>query len=107
MLSCMYSHHKISIPQQFKKIRNSILLTKHTLNQYFDSNEVQNTVFNESDPNVIANILISELSIIIKSIEPSKIIQCTNSYCLWVTDKFNIESNNKVMLKLWCKNLVN
>ena len=93
MLSCIYSHHKISIPQQFKTIRNSKLLTKHALNPYFENNSEINKLFHESDPNVIANILINELSIIIESISPSKQIQCKNNHCPWLTDEYKIEAS--------------
>merc|ERR1712240_272533 len=40
ILSCTYNHKKINLPQQFMITRNSKLLTRYNLNQYFSNNEV-------------------------------------------------------------------
>ena len=93
MISCTYSHQSIKIPQQFKIIRNNKLLTKHSLNQYFDHNHELNRIFNETDPDAIAEILINELSLIIETISPSKKIQCSNSFCPWLDDEYRIEAS--------------
>ena len=68
--------------------RNSKLLTKYNLNQYFLHNEVLQCIFSETDPNIIAETLLNELSIIIKCIAPSKKIQCVKTYAPWIKDEF-------------------
>ena len=40
VLSCTYNNKKINFPQQFMITRNSKLLTKYNLNQYFSHNQV-------------------------------------------------------------------
>ena len=80
MLSCTYNNKHITKTQQFKIIRNNKLLTKHTLNEYFKNNDTINTKFNYTDPNIIAEILVNEISLIIECISPSKKIQCPNNY---------------------------
>ena len=88
ILSCTYNNKKINFPQQFIITRNSRLLTKHNLNQYFSHNEFLQGIFSETDPNIIAETLLNELSIIIECIAPSKKIQCSNSYAPWINDEF-------------------
>ena len=51
--------------------------------------------FSETDPNVIAETLLNELSIIIECIAPSKKIQCTKSYAPWINGDFLRESKLK------------
>ena len=75
--------------------RNSKLLTKFNLNQYFLHNQVLQCIFSETDPNIIAETLLNELSIIIECIAPSKKIQCSNSYAPWIKDEFLRESKIK------------
>ena len=75
--------------------RNSKLLSRYNLNQYFSHNEVLHGIFSETDPNIIAETLLNELSIIIECIAPSKKIQCTNSYAPWIKDDFLRESKVK------------
>ena len=76
LLTCNYNHKDIVIPQQFKVIRDYKLLRKHNLQQYFIHNSHINSVFNETDPYIIANTIINELSIIIECIAPTKKIEC-------------------------------
>ena len=72
LLSCTYNNKKITVPQQFLVTRNSKLLTKHTLNQYFSNNEALNTIFNYTDTEIISILLINETSLIINCIAPAK-----------------------------------
>ena len=65
------------------------------MNQYFSHNEFLQGIFSETDPNIIAEKLLNELSIIIECIAPSKKIQCSNSYAPWINDEFLRESKIK------------
>ena len=95
LLSCTYNNKKITVPQQFLVTRNSKLLTKHTLNEYFSCNTFIQEIFSETDPNIIAETLITELSLIIECIAPSKKVQCSKSYAPWITKEFIRESKLK------------
>ena len=75
--------------------RNSKLLNRYNLNQYFAHNEILGGIFSETDPNIIAETLLNELSIIIECIAPSKKIQCTKSYAPWINEEFLRESKTK------------
>merc|ERR1712101_64271 len=86
---------KICIPQQFMITRNSKLLTRHNLNEYFSNNHFLQEIFSETDPNIIAEILLNELSIIIECIAPSKKIQCSKNYAPWINQDFIRESKIK------------
>ena len=95
ILSCTYNNSKINHPQQFKITRNFRLLTKYKLNQYFSNNEALQGIFSEQDPNIIAETLVNEISMIIECIAPSKKIRCKNSYAPWVNEDFLRESKIK------------
>ena len=60
--------------------------------QYFINNEILNTIFHYTDPEIIANILINEISIIINCIAPAKKVQCNTKYAPWIDDDFIIQS---------------
>ena len=75
--------------------RNSKLLTRHNLNEYFSHNHILQDIFSETDPNIIAETLLNELSIIIECIAPSKKIQCSKNYAPWINDDFIRESKIK------------
>ena len=53
---------------------------KSDLQNYLESNDNINEIFNHTDPNTIAKILVEELSIIVESIAPSKIIQYNKKF---------------------------
>ena len=72
--------------QKLIKTRPSYLLTTHLLNSYIDCNDILQTIFNYTCPNLIANILMTELNAIINIIAPSKIIQVRNNYTPYMTD---------------------
>ena len=57
-LSCNYNSKDISIPQQFKIIRNSNLLTREALSRHIQNSSILNSIFSLTDPNEIANIII-------------------------------------------------
>ena len=80
MISCHYNNKNISLPQQFRNIRDNKLLTSHLLNEYFSCNENLNTIFNTFDTDYIAETLTYEISVIIESIAPAKRVQCSSKY---------------------------
>ena len=94
-LSCNYNSKDISIPQQFKIICNSKLITREALIKHIHKNLTLDSIFSMTDPNEIANTLISELSRIIEFIAPSKKIQCSKKYCPWIDTNFRIEANKR------------
>ena len=94
-LSCNYNAKDISIPQQFKIIRNSNLLTREALARHILNNLTLNSIFSLTDPNEIANIIIFELSRIIEFLAPAKKIQCSKKYCPWVDSNYRIEANKR------------
>ena len=95
MISCSYNNKKIKSTQQFRTIRDYKLLTKHTLNEYFSHNDTLNTIFNYTDPEIVANILIKEITLIINCIAPPKKIQFTNNYAPWIDQEFINQSKIK------------
>ena len=80
LLSWNYNSKDIHIPQQFKSIRNYRLLTKDKLQSMISNNNILNSIFSETDPNIIANSLISELTNIIEILSPSKKVQCKKKF---------------------------
>ena len=57
-----------------------------------------NTIFNYTEPNIIANILLFELDVIINSIAPKHRIQVRKNYSPYVNKKLKIEHNLKNQL---------
>ena len=84
LLSCYYNHKDIVIPQQFKVLHNTKLLNRLSLQQYFINNTHIDTIFNETAPDITANTIINEVSLMIECIAMSKKIQCKNNYVPWI-----------------------
>ena len=95
VISAIYIDKEIQIPPRFYKFRDNKLLTKNRLCDAFYSNEKLNTVFNHSNPNKIADILVTEVSNIIEWLSPSKLIQHKNSYAPWLNKQYFIEVAKK------------
>ena len=104
LLSCTYNNKKITVPQQFLITRKSKLLTKHTLNEYFSCITFLQEIFSETDPNIIAETLINELSLIIECIAPSRKVQCSKSYTPWINKEF-IRESRKGSLRIEIRNI--
>ena len=51
-------------------------------------NDILDIIFNYSNPDTIANILINEISLIINCIIPAKRIQCYNKFALWIDEEY-------------------
>ena len=98
MISCTYNNKHITKTQQFRIIRNHKLLMKHNLNQYLSHNDIINTIFNYTDPNVITEILVNEISLMIECIAPSQKVQCSHNYTPWITEEYRSKSKIKDIL---------
>jgi len=78
-------------------LRNTKLSTKHKLNEYFALNCKLNEICNFTNPDLIAETMVNEISNIIKIIAPDKIIQCTKKYSPWITSE--LKKNNNLLGK--------
>ena len=71
------------------------LLNRDTLKICFEQNTYINEIFKWEDPNIIAEILFSELNVIINAIAPKKRIQLIKKH----TPFINIELRGKIIEK--------
>ena len=99
-ISAIYSEKSINIPQNMIKFRDNKLITKHLLSEYIANNQPLNDLFSYTDPDSIANTLVSELSNIIDIIAPPKIIQAKKKYAPWLDKNFKIQSEIKNLAHL-------
>ena len=94
-LDCNFSDHQMLrfkyltkaqiIKPRFKNIRNLNLLNNKTLNLHLKQSQELNTVFSMTNPNLIANTLQDELTLIINTIAPQKRIQVKNIHSNFLT----------------------
>ena len=84
-----------NLPPKFTWKRDKHLLTKHTLSQYFLHNDNLNTIFNFTDPNIIANILHFEMDLIINCIAPRHRVQVKKKYSPYVSKELMNQYNKK------------
>ena len=98
MLKAIYNTKTSVYKPKFMKIRNNRLITKAKLNTYVVNNDMLKTVFNYTDPDIIANIIQIELNSIIDSIAPAKYIQCKNNYLPYVDNDLQSEINDVQLL---------
>ena len=71
--------------------RDKYLLTTHTLKSYIENNQNLNSIFNYEDPEIITNILTSELNLIINCIAPKKRIQLTKKFAPYINKQLKAE----------------
>ena len=67
--------------------RKTHKLTSHSLNQHLQHNHVLNSAFTFTDPNLIADIIMSEYNNIIEIISPRTIRQIRRNYTPYLTKK--------------------
>ena len=79
ILTAIYNNKEIVVPQLYTTIRNNKLLTRERLQQLWDSIDIIKSTLYSADPKYISQCIINELSIIIETISPSKLIQCEKS----------------------------
>ena len=75
IISCQYNSKDIDIPEQFRIVRNTKLLTARKLQGLVNNNFALNTIFSETDPYKITNVVVTEICNIIKNLAPFKKIQ--------------------------------
>lgn len=85
LVTFTYNNKKLSLNALYKVTRDYSLLKKDTLLHYFNINKKINDIFSSDDPNLIADIIISQLDTIINSIAPAKRIQCVKKHTKWYT----------------------
>ena len=72
LINYNYRTKNVNIHPKFAFHRDKHLLTKYSLENYFENNMEINYLFNSQDPNVITNILKGELNNIINILAPKK-----------------------------------
>merc|ERR1712240_415666 len=71
-----HPHRKLPItPSKLVYTRPKHLLTEHTLNQYLNNNNIIQTAYNYTDPDLIAEIIVTQYNNIIEIIAPRTIRQ--------------------------------
>ena len=60
-------------------------MTEHTLTEYIRHNDILNSIFKYTDPDLIAHILMTELNIIIDCIAPQNVRQVKKNYLPYMT----------------------
>ena len=75
ILTCNFNTHSNNTRPRMGFKRDRHLLTEHTLTQYIGHNTYLNDIFHWNYPDIICDILHSELNVIINAIAPKKKIQ--------------------------------
>merc|ERR1712240_304919 len=74
--------------------RPKYLLTENKLNKYLDNNDIIQTAFNYTDPNLIAEILMKEYNNIIEIIAPQTKQQVKKNYTPYINKETRLERQN-------------
>ena len=85
LIKIQYHARTLRQRPQFKRIRDHKLVTREILMEHVGSNSRLQNIFASSDPDYIAETIVSEMNRILEEISPSKVIQCTKSYEPWKT----------------------
>ena len=99
ILSAKYTFNGKPYEPSYRISRNFQALTKSALELAIDNSECLNSIFNYDDPDIIAEILQTELNLIIEVIAPHKVIQCKKDYIPYLNDdlKQQIKENNDIL----------
>merc|ERR1712240_971213 len=95
IITCLYKNKKQNLSTSYKTKRDFSLITTESLLHYLNTTNTIDKVFNYEDPNQIADTLINKINRCIKTIAPSKLIQCTKKHCNWYTTALNKLAQNK------------
>ena len=76
ILTCTYNSKFLKIPQLVKIIRDNSKISSKKLVQLFNNNKILPHILESNDSNYIAETLVNELSIMVETLAPSKLIQC-------------------------------
>ena len=83
-LSVGYHAKALLAPRRQFYTRPKHKLTSHALNQHLENNDVINSALNYTDPNLIAEIIMSEFNNIIEIIAPCKSKQEQKNYTPYI-----------------------
>ena len=75
LVKCQYHSQVLRKRTQFRRIRDSKLITTDSLTYHITNNQRLQTIFELEDPEVIAATIIAEINRIIEDIAPSKVVQ--------------------------------
>ena len=93
VIKCQYHSSTLRQRPQFKRVRNHKLLNSDVLMEHIARNERLQRIFEETDPDFIAETLIAEMNRILEDISPSRLIQCRRNYEPWKTKDTEDVSN--------------
>merc|ERR1712240_894556 len=101
ILTAIY-HTKAPIaPRRQYFTRKKHKLTKHALNQYLEHNYIIKSAFTYTDPNLIADVVMSELNNIIEIIAPCTVKQERKMYAPYIDT--NLRNKQRILQKLYNK----
>ena len=95
IITCSYNNKKLNLSTSYKTKRNFSFITSESLLHYLDNTNTIDQVFHSEYHNQIADILINEVYRCIKTIAPSKRIQCTKKHCKWYTPELTKLAEHK------------
>ena len=97
-ISAVYHSQEQCYNPKFIKTRNFRNLNKTSLHLTLDQSEIDR-VFNFTDPNVISNILQTELNTVINTLAPAKVVQYKVNYTPFLTDRMkrDMEFNKNLL----------
>merc|ERR1712240_978445 len=91
----LYTTQKhLSTPQKIIFTRPKYLLTEHTMNEYVKNNDIIQTAFNYTDPDLIAEIIMKEYNNIIEIIAPQTKRQVKKNYTPYINKETRKEKQN-------------
>ena len=83
IISMQYHIKPLKIRPQFRRIRNHQLINSDIITEKIGENERLQRIFEEEDPDIIAETIIAEMNRIIEDIAPSKLVQIKGSLEPW------------------------
>lgn len=97
--SILTSHYNTKAPITLPKLiytRQKHLLTEYTLNQYLSNNDILQTIYTYTDPDLIAEIMMSEYNNIIDIVSPHIIRQVQKNYTPYINKNLDIKNNTYI-----------
>ena len=80
IFTCIYNSKFFKIPQLFKIIRDNSRITSEKLSQQFKSISILLLILESKDSNYVAETLVNEISIMVETLAPSKLIKCSKKF---------------------------
>ena len=88
ILTCIYNSKFFKISQLFKIIRDNSRITSEKFSQQFKSSSILPLILESKDSNYVAETLVNEISILVETLAPSKLIQCSKKFAPWLNKEF-------------------